>query len=291
MKHVFLIGLALCAPAIAEIPTLINGRSANPADFPASVWTRSCSATVVGPRVVFIAAHCVSSGRISFAVGPTNYTASCLVSREYSRNATADYALCLTDKRVEGISYENLNADASRLKVGGEVLLTGYGCVRSGGGGGNDGTYRIGEATITRLPSGSNNDIVTQKGAALCFGDSGGPAFLYLEAGNSMARKRVVISTNSRGDIATTSYLSSTATPEAQRFFKSWSEKTGEKICGVHAETQGCRNAEGGGSSDPDPRFAIAHPVANLDVTVSGNYLKDLDLIRSELVRLLDELR
>jgi len=194
-------------------PTLINARVADPTQFPASVWTRGCTATVVGERVVFIAAHCVS-GSISFTVGPTRYTASCSRAREYSGNSTADYALCQTDKTVVGIPYERINIDPSRFRVGDELLLTGYGCLRPGGGGGNDGVYRIGESRIRRLPSGSNNDIVTSGGASLCFGDSGGPAFHVDPASG----ERVVVSTNSRGDIRTTSYLSATHTTMAQRF-------------------------------------------------------------------------
>ncbi len=118
-------------------------------------------------------------------------------------------------------------------------MLTGYGCVQPGGGGGNDGTYRIGEAKVSSIPS-RDNDIVTRGGAALCFGDSGGPAFKYL---NAEKTKRVVISVNSRGDIRTTSYLPATHTAMAKKFFKDFAEKNGLKICGVHADAMGCRDA------------------------------------------------
>jgi len=286
LLSVAVVGLS---PVMAEVPTLINGRPANPSDFPASVWTRSCSATVVGPRAVFIAAHCVSSGTISFSVGPTAYRGECLVSRAYSGNPTADYAMCLTDKVVAGIPYERINTDPALLRVGGEVLLSGYGCVRPGGSGGNDGVYRIGEARVSRLPSGSNNDIVTGNGAALCFGDSGGPAFLFTESGNSMTRARVVISTNSRGDIATTSYLSSTSTAEGIRFFNAWAERTAQRICGVHADAQGCRGDDGGGNENPN--FRIAHPVADLNVTVKEPYRGEIDAVRKLLLDALDALR
>lgn len=275
--------LFLSPLASAEIvrPTLINGRTANPLDFPASVWTRSCTATVVGPQAVFIAAHCVSGGSIKFSVGPNNYSASCRVSREYRGNNTADYAMCETTQPVTGIAYESVNLDPARLRVGSEVLLTGYGCIRSGGGGGNDGTYRIGESTVIRMPSGRNNDIVTQDRAALCFGDSGGPAFHIDRA----TGKRVVISTNSRGDISRTSYLSATHTTEAKRFFLAWSQATGKKICGVHSDAMGCR---GGGSAPQQSEFTIDHELVSLKGTMKPGHEADLAATKRTLEDALD---
>jgi hypothetical protein len=149
---------------------------------------------------------------------------------------------------VTGIPYENLNTDPTAVKVGDEILLTGYGCVRQGGGGGNDGTYRIGEAKVSKVGKGDSakgdNDIVAKNGAALCFGDSGGPAFKYLDAGKT---KRVMISINSRGNIRDTSYLSSVSTPRAKGFISIWSAAKGVKLCGYHADAKGCRDAK------PDP--------------------------------------
>ena len=219
---------------------LIGGRTASLSDWPASVYSSQgnsrCTSTVVGERVLLIAAHCVSDGgKASFKVGGVQYSSICTHSDDYEGNATADYSLCAVDKVVEGISYEVVNQDKDSVKVGDELLLTGFGCIQPGGGGGNDGTYRIGEAKVTRTPSGTNNDIVTSGGAALCFGDSGGPAFKVT------GTKRVQVSINSRGDIRTTSYLSALHTDQAKAFFSSWYEKNGQKICGVHKDAKGCR--------------------------------------------------
>lgn len=283
------LGLGLASAGVmagsqSPVPTLINSRPANPAEFPASVWTRSCTATVVGPRAVFIAAHCTSNGgSIAFNAGPNRYTARCTRSADYSGNSTADYALCQTDKEVVGVPYERLNINASRFKVGDQLLLTGYGCVRAGGGGGNDGTYRIGESRIVRLPSGRSNDTITQGGAALCFGDSGGPAF-HIDANTG---DRVLVSTNSRGDIRSTSYLSSTHTPMALRFFESWYQKTGMKLCGYHTDAPGCR----GGSGGTKPRdFTIEHGLVTIQGRVTAGNEDRLPEIRNAVEGALDDL-
>jgi hypothetical protein len=272
--------------AETEKPTLIGGTIAKPSDWPASVYASlsgsRCSATVVGPRVLAIAAHC-SSGKVSFSVGPNNYKGSCSNAREYSSNSTADYSLCLLDREVVGIPYESLNQDASRLKTGAELLLTGYGCIRKGGGGGNDGNYRIGRSRITRLPSGSSNDIVTVGTAALCFGDSGGPAFLIGSNG-----ERWVASVNSRGDIRSTSYLSSWSSSTAKAFIERWYTKFGQPICGVHPGASGCRS---GGDSIPLSEFEVENEMVRITGKVKSGYEKSLPDIKKAVVDALQEVK
>lgn len=267
-------------------PTLIGGTVANPADWPASVYASlsgsRCSATVVGPRVLAIAAHC-SSGKVSFSVGPNNYTGTCSNAREYSSNSTADYSLCLLDREVVGVPYESLNQDASRLRVGNELLLTGYGCIRRGGGGGNDGNYRIGRSQITRLPSGSSNDIVTVGSAALCFGDSGGPAFLTSPSG-----ERWVVSVNSRGDIRSTSYLSSWSSNTGKAFIERWYAKFGQPICGVHSSATGCRNSSG---FNPPAEFEVDSEMVRLVGKVKPGFEKSLPDIKKAVVDALEEVK
>lgn len=241
--------LGASAPAFAQDQNLIGGTPADPKDWPASVYASmnnaSCSATVVGEKVLLIAAHCVSNGgKASFSIGPNRYTSTCTHSPDYRRDDTADWALCVVDRPVTGIKYEVLATEAAVCQAGQKLMLTGYGCTRPGGGGGNDGVYRIGEATINRCPD-RDNDIVTKGSAALCYGDSGGPAFKVESDG-----KRKLVSVNSRGDIRTTSYLSAIFTDKAKAFIADWSSRNQLKICGVHADAKDCRDAV---QPDPEP--------------------------------------
>jgi hypothetical protein len=237
--------LAFPAGAAFADSTLIGGTPADPKEWPASVYASmsgaSCSATVIGTKTLLIASHCVGNGKTaSFAVGGNRYTSNCEHHPSYRGNSTADWTLCLVDKPVTGIPFESVNADPALVKVGDELQLTGYGCVRPGGGGGNDGVFRIGKAKVTRVakPAIRDYDIVTKGGAALCYGDSGGAAYVCKDASCS---QRVIAGVNSRGDIRTYSYLPAYATDAFRDWAVGWAKRKGEKPCGIDPAAVGCR--------------------------------------------------
>lgn len=226
-------------------PALIGGTVADPADWPASPWVGNCSSTLVGPRVLETAAHCVSNGGTkSFTIGATRYTATCTHHPSYRGNSTADWALCVLPSPVPNVPYESLaKPDDFECRVGAKVLWTGYGCTRWGGQ--LDGRFRTGEVGIIRCPSGTNYDIVTRGSVALCSGDSGGGGYDVSADGS-----RRVIGKNSRSNTTDTSYVSSTATQAHYTWAMSWASSKGVQICGYHEGVEGCRGA----SPDPDPQ-------------------------------------
>jgi Trypsin len=233
-------------------PVLINARAANPGDFPATFYAFSsggpCTSTLVGPRVLMTAAHCVTDGEVvAIAKGSDQFKGQCSRAKAYPQNPTADWALCALDGEPPGLLHETVNTNSGVLQKDLFILLSGFGCVSSSGLGGSDGTYRIGTSKISLIPAGDNNDIQSTGGAAVCFGDSGGPAFIVSKAAianpatTNVLAKRLLVSVNSRGNIRDTSFLASTSTPVAQAFLKEWTDNSGLKICGFSSGVTQCR--------------------------------------------------
>lgn len=267
-------------------PMLIGGKPADAAEWPASVYARAgssaCSATLVGDRVLFIASHCVANGgQVTFSAHANNYTARCNQHPEYRKNATADWSLCLVDRPVTGVAFEVMGVD-EKLEIGQPLLLSGYGCVKPGGGGGNDGIFRIGNADIKGLPSGKTYDIVTKGGAALCFGDSGGSAFKLMTDGN-----RHIVAVNSRGDISTMSYLPAVSSPTFLSWAQSWAKDANNvRICGIHDDALGCRSV---GVPLPDGNFEVQAKAACVKGTVQADYLDKKEQIVDGVKKTLDQ--
>jgi Trypsin len=233
-------------------PKVIGGRPARTQDWPASFYSSAegarCTATLVGPRALLLAAHCVGNGQEAvIEVGGQQVSGKCTHAREYRDGAgdpSADYTLCRLGTAISGIKFESVSLDPVRLKKNQPLLLTGYGCTaapegRGGPTGGNDGVYRIGESKIVALPgelNRENNTILTRDEIMVCPGDSGGGAYLMLTAS-----KRLVVSVNSRVWFQKReSYLSSLSSPDALAFLASWMKER-EKICGVNLQGSMCR--------------------------------------------------
>jgi hypothetical protein len=185
-----------------------------------------------------LAAHCVGNGKTSvFGHEGIKYTGVCTHHPEYKKDATADYALCLLDKELVLPWYETITD--KEVSMGDDILLTGMGCTQPGGGQ-SDWKLRIGLAKVIELPL-DDNDIVTEGGPASCFGDSGSSAFMKVNDHYKVA------AINSRGDIQTTSYLSSVYTDTAKQFYSKWASDNKAEICGVTKGAKLCRGM------DPEP--------------------------------------
>ncbi len=186
-----------------------------------------CTASLIGPRVMITAAHCGKSDTSSvFEVQGKSYSTINERSPLYPAK-DHDMMLGLVDKPVEGIRYHSVATIPA--KVGDGLFLYGYGCINPGGGGGNDGILRTGKSEISSF---SNWDFIAKKpgGAALCFGDSGGPGFLEVDG------KKWQIGVNSKGNISDTSYLTDLSKHDSLTFLKDFATKHSVEICGINKD-------------------------------------------------------
>jgi hypothetical protein len=214
-----------------------------PATFVFQTGQGNCTATAVGRRVVITAAHCVPNQQeAQIIIGNSAIPLVCQHHPAYPNDISSDFALCLLDGPLPnlGSGFERINANAALINNGEKVLLLGYGCITNQGQRDFGNLYQ-GFATIAD-PSLGPLYIRTVGGAALCYGDSGGGAY-WVASENDISGRRVFIAVNSRGDISTNSWLSSTATTGFLDWARSWAAGHGVAICGVAGAEDNCRPA------------------------------------------------
>ena len=220
-------------------PVVIGGQPASVADWPSTLIFRTkvgfCTSTAIGGRVILTAAHCVDDGAKGVVkVGTKSVTIACRHHQDYAKDYRIDVAICAANEDVPTPNYERLNTSLNVPKLGDKVRLIGYGCRQPGGGGPSESLYE-GDATVSELPVSGSAYTITVGGAAVCFGDSGGGAYLIDGA------LRFVMGVNSRGDILTRSLLTTVAHKSVIDFIKAEAAKVSSKICGVDNDAQRCR--------------------------------------------------
>ena len=228
--------------------TLINGTPVDPREFPAvlrMVTGGTCTAALVGPSTVLFAAHCLQGNtRIRFRSNDTNVRGICTTSPTYDPFFHhQDWALCLLERRANGVVYETLDVE-NLPQTDDRLMLSGYGCTIEGGN--LDGRLRIGFSNVVPRPANARPESsaiftissIAAGDAVICPGDSGGPLF---RSGANADGPRQIVGVNSRTTFSLgVSVFSATASPEGASFIREWASTYGQQICGVNLEL-GCK--------------------------------------------------
>lgn len=220
--------LSTIATAKSVTPFLIRGTEMASKDLPEVVYLKlvgsRCSATIIGPKVVLTAAHCVqSTTTATFTHDGTKYTANFTESPLYD-GYEHDLALGLTDKTIAGARPMSIGdaPDADET-----VLLAGYGCTKTDGTGGNDGILRAGWSKYISL-TGTLLLFKDASGGAGCSGDSGGPAFRHV------GKELTLTGVHSRADLNTRTLSVNLSDLDSQVFLADFAKDNKVDMCGVN---------------------------------------------------------
>jgi hypothetical protein len=227
-------------------PRIINGQEVPAGQYKEVVALgpagSDCTATIIGPRVILTSAHCVDEGsKVDFMANGSKYTATMYRSTIYP-GKDHDIAVGVTSAEITGVTPASIGGVASK---GLGVYLFGYGCTTPEGNRPN--VLRYGENEVIDFTNGGM-DMVSRKpnGAAICFGDSGGPTMVKDD------QKHLVIGVNSKGNIQDTNMSTRTDINETKTFLQSIASSKSVEICGVN------KNCAGGPITPAAPKCSLS---------------------------------
>lgn len=235
-------------PVPPDVEAFVGGRGSmvgDPRRFPATFFATAnglqCTGTLVGPRVMMIAAHCVrDGGRVRLGQTGAGPAGSCnTMPGGYPGEISGDYAFCRLDAPVELPRYETMEFDPAALAARPELFAVGYGCTepRTGAGAGGFHTGRLPLNTLPPEDSRYPNFAISDPNLSfICPGDSGGA--VYLLRGSQDSRRATALASHyadqrppnaAEGPIY--SYLSVLSTPAARDFALDLLGRWGLPVC------------------------------------------------------------
>ncbi len=234
----------------AELQTdLIGGKVVDPAIVNNSVvmldlGNGSCTATIVGPKVILTAGHCAadsSQGSIDNGSNVARLTANPNFdpSKGLSEVSPVNFDI--------GLGILAGAVDSSRImKIGGSPVqgqtatLFGYGCTNSNISGGNNGELKAGDNLIDAIYGIGFALRNLPNGASGCPGDSGGPTLTKDDSG---AYELIGVNVTVKAHQGLTGPIMEPETnainvsePRVQKYLADFAAKNKVEICGINAD-------------------------------------------------------